>query len=298
MLLACIGCRPSTPAAPPDRTDHYLYEDTRRLVSFVEAAAGLIEQKGRGAFREFDIANSVWRTSPTYLFVYDAGGTCVWHGLNRELIGRNLLSFRDALGKPVIGMITDIARQPERDAHGWVFYLWEERTEFAPNWKGSYIRKAVAPDGTTYLVGTGSSTIKTEKIFLESAVDDAARLLEKEGRAAAFHALRDPSSRFRFMDNYIFVLDARGRSLVDPAYPTLAGRDMSTFRDAVGRSVIQEVLAALVKQDEVWVQFLWPRKGESVLSRKLMYVRKVNAGGETLLVGSDFFISTPIWMRP
>jgi hypothetical protein len=26
-------------------------------------------------------------------------------------------------------------------------------------------------------------------------------------------------------------------------------------------------------------------------------VRRVNAGGEELLVGSDFFVATPIWMR-
>ena len=297
-LVICVSCSPSHPTTRPGRTDAYLYEDTRRLVNFVEAAATLMESRGTAAFAAFDDPASHWRTAPAYLFVYDGGGTCVWHGLNRELVGRNLLSFRDALGKPVIEMITDIGRRPERDASGWVFYLWEERTEFAPNWKSSYVRKVVAPGGQVYLIGAGSSTIKVEKAFLRDAVDDAARLLEKEGRTAAFHELRNPSSRFRFMDNYIFVLDARGRSLVDPAYPTLAGRDMSSFRDAIGRPVVQEVMTALRTSDRTWVQFLWPRKGETALSRKLMYVRKVDAGGETLLVGSDFFIATPIWMRP
>ena len=28
-----------------------------------------------------------------------------------------------------------------------------------------------------------------------------------------------------------------------------------------------------------------------------MYARKVEVGGETLLVGSDFNLATPIWMR-
>jgi hypothetical protein len=31
--------------------------------------------------------------------------------------------------------------------------------------------------------------------------------------------------------------------------------------------------------------------------RKLLYVRKVVTGGETLVVGSDFFMATPIWMK-
>jgi hypothetical protein len=28
-----------------------------------------------------------------------------------------------------------------------------------------------------------------------------------------------------------------------------------------------------------------------------MYARKVRVGDETLLVGSDFYLATPIWMR-
>jgi len=295
--LLIASCNPSQPATA-SRADVYLYEDTRRLVNFVEAAAGLIEQQGPEAFAEFDRPDSRWRTSPTYLFVYDAGGTCVWHGLNRELVGRNLLSLRDPLGKPVVQMVTAIGSRPERDAADWIFYLWEERVEFVPSWKSSYVRKAVAPDGKVYLVGSGSSTIKGEKVFLRDAVDAAAHLLEHRGREAAFHELKDPGSRFQFLGSYIFVLDRRGRFLIDPAYPTLDGRDMSNFRDAIGRPVVRELTEQLKTSDSAWMQFLWPRPGETVLSRKMMYVRKVNAGGETLFVGSDFFVATPIWMRP
>jgi len=295
-ILLVAACTPSHPAAP-SRTDVYLYEDTRRLVNFVEAAAALVEQRGTNAFPEFDRAGSRWRTAPTYLFVYDKGGTCVWHGLNRELIGRNLLSFRDALGKPVVEMVTAIGSRPERDAADWIFYLWEERVEFVPSWKSSYVRKAIAPDGRVYLVGSGSSTIKVEKVFLRDAVDAAAQLLQQRGRVAAFRELKEPGSRFQFLGSYIYVLDNRGRFLIDPAYPTIEGRDMSNFRDAIGRPVVRELLAQLATSDSAWIQFLWPRQGETVLSRKMMYVRKVNAGGEELLVGSDFFVATPIWMR-
>ncbi|HEY3056032.1 MAG TPA: cache domain-containing protein [Thermoanaerobaculia bacterium] len=290
------ACNPSRPTETK-KTDLYLYEDTRRLVNFVEAAATLVEQRGTAAFAEFDQPRSRWRTSPTYLFVYDAEGTCVWHGLNRELVGRNLLSLRDALGKPVVEMVTAIGKRPERDAADWIFYLWEERVEFVPTWKSSYVRKAVAPGGKVFLVGSGSSSLKVEKVFVHDAVDAAARLLEERGRVAAFQELKEPSSRFQFLGSYIFVLDARGRFLIDPAYPTISGRDMSNFRDAIGRPVVRELLAQLRTTDTAWIQFLWPRQGETLLSRKLMYVRKVNAGGETLLVGSDFFVATPVWMR-
>ena len=293
--LACA--RAATQSLPQRRTEVYLYEDTRRLVQFVENAAALVEQRGTAAFQEFDRAGSPWRTSGTYLFIYDLGGTCVWHGMNPELVGRNLLSLRDGLGKPVIQAITDVGRRPERDASDWVFYLWEEQTNLFPAWKASYIRKAVAPDGEVYLVGSGSSRVKVEKVFVRDRVDMAARLLQERGREVAFHNFKEPSSPFYFLGTFVFVLDRQGHSLVDPAYPTLQGRDMSGFRDAIGRPVIQELLQKLEKGDQAWVQFLWPRPGERLPSRKLMYARKVRVGDETLLVGSDFYLATPIWMK-
>ncbi len=294
-VLFAIGC--GRPTLTPNKTDVYMYEDTKQLVEFVEDAANLIEDKGTAAFKEFDRRGSRWRTSRTYLFVYDFSGTCIWHGMNPELVGRNLLSFRDALGKPLVQMITDIARRPERDASGWVFYLWEEQTDCLPEWKSSYVRKAVSPDGKIYFIGSGSSRIKVEKVFVRERVDAAARLLQERGLEATFHELKNTSSPFYFLGTFVFVLDAHGRSLVDPAYPTLEGRDMSGFRDAIGRPVVKELLQKLENADSAWIQFLWPKPGERLPSRKLMYVRKVNINGETLLVGSDFYLASPIWMK-
>ena len=297
VCLAWAGCSKYNPREAA-KTDPYLYEDTRQLVTFVESAASLIEQRGaEAAFREFDRPGSRWRTSPTYLFVYDAEGKNVWHGMNRELVGQNLISLRDPLGKPVVQSIVDVGRRPEANASDWIFYLWEERPDFHPDWKSSYIRKAVAPDGKVYLVGSGSSQIKVEKIFAQRRVDAAATLLQQEGTEAGFRELMDPASQFNYLGTFVFVLDDQGRALVDPSYPTLRGRDMASFRDAVGRPVVQELLQKLNSSDTAWVQFLWPKPGERLPSRKLVYARKVQVGGQTMIVGSDFFLATPIWMK-
>jgi hypothetical protein len=45
------------------------------------------------------------------------------------------------------------------------------------------------------------------------------------------------------------------------------------------------------------VQYLWPKPGSSTPSRRLIYVRKVKVGDEVFIVGSDFFLATPIWLR-
>lgn len=283
--------------ADPRQLSRYLYEDTRRLVSLVEDAADLLEAQGPKAFAELGRPGSRWFDSRHYFFVYDVDGRCLFHAMEPGLVGQGLMGLKDMDGKPVIRMITDIARKPEERASGWVFYLWEERTQVSPLNKSAYVRKAKGPDGRIYAVGCGSYDAKVEKEFVKERVTQAAELLRAQGRERAFTAFRDPGSPFSFLGSYIFVMDKDGRSLVDPAIPAPAGRDLSRFQDAVGRYVVREMLEKLAGSDEAWVQYLWPKPGAYLPSRKAAYVRKVRVGGEELLVGSDFFLATPIWMK-
>jgi signal transduction histidine kinase len=284
-------------AAPSDKLSRYTYEDTKRLVAFVEDAASLIEHEGAAAFPKFAQKGSRWFNEEHYLFIYTADGTNVFHPFQRAFVGKNLIALRDMNGKPMVRLIADIGKRSEPDASGWVFYLWEDGTELAPQWKSSYVRKAIAPNGKTYLVGSGLFNMKTEKAWVQDRVDLAAQVLKAQGPARAFKQFSARSTPFVFLDTYIFVLDMHGTTIVDPAYPTMAGRNLSGFKDATGMYVIQIVLNKLQNADTAWVQYLWPKPGESLPSRKLMYARKVNVHGKTFVVGSDFFLPTPIWMR-
>ena len=281
----------------PRKTDPYVYEDTRRLVTFVESAAALIEQKGTAAFTEFDAPQSKWRTSPTYLFVYDAGGTCVWHGLNRELVGKNLLSLRDALGKPVVEMVTAIATRPARDAADWIFDFWEERVEFSPSWKSSYVRKAIAPDGEVYLIGSGSSTIKCEKVFLQNAVDAGAQLLEERGPRRGIQRAQRTQLPIS-VSRQLHLRARRPRTIPDrpgvsddhrPRHVRLPRRDRPSGRAGAADSTedtrqrVDPVPVAAAGRDGAVAKADVRAEGE--------------VGGETLLIGSDFFVATPVWMR-
>lgn len=51
LLFLCSGCRENV--RNWDKTRPYVYEDTKRLVSLVEDAAGLMETQGFAAFTEF-----------------------------------------------------------------------------------------------------------------------------------------------------------------------------------------------------------------------------------------------------
>jgi cytochrome c len=282
----------------PHQTLPYLYENTRQLVYFVEEAARQVEKHGTQAFQQFSVRGSHWLNDRHYLFIYDINGVCVFHPTVPELVGRKLLDLRDMSGRPIGQWINEIGQRPEPDASGWIFYLWKAPNHLNPTWKISYIRKAVGPHGKVYLVGSGVHHFKIESIFVRQCVDRAVELLKSRGKATAFARFRDPSSRFFFCDTYIYVLNDKGQCLVDPAFPNLEKRDLTCFKDARGHHVIREMLHRLQNHDTGWMQYMVPKPGSTLLSRKLAYFRKVKINGENLIVGADFFLATPIWMKP
>jgi len=296
--LAVVGFALSAnQAACKDRLALYTYKDTQDLVALVEDAAALIEAKGDEAFTEFAQKDSKWHDADHYLFAYTLEGTTVFHPLAPELIGQNVMDLKDMNGKQIIRQITNIGRRSASDASGWVFYLWEHHRQITPSWKAAYIRKAITPDHKIYVVGSGSYSIKLEKAFVEERVKRAARFLQSNGKAEAFKRFHSRASSFFFLDCYVFVLNERGETLVDPAFPNRTGRTVVEFQDAVGFFAFKDALKKLEDADEAWVQYLWPKPGSSSPSRKLIYVRKVRVGEEVFIVGSDFFVATPIWMR-
>ena len=292
--LFVTSARAASPAGPESP---YVYEETRRLVQLVNDAADLIEKDDKGALVQFSKRGSPWFNERNYCFIYDADGVCVFHPISTHLVGQNLGDLKDFYGKPIIRQFTALAKRPERDAAGWFFYLWEEGTQFFPMWKTSYVRKAVTPSGRVLLVGSGVYNLRVEHEFVRLRVDAAAELLAKEGRDEAFRQFNDLASPFVFLNTYIFVLDMKGRALVDPAFPSREGRSLLDFQDAVGHLVVVEMIAKLRDAESAWVQYKWPLPGSRTPSRKVAYIRKVRVGDDTLIVGSDFFMASPVWMK-
>src|SRR5207248_11039607 len=106
----------------PDKLSGYTYQDTRQLVALVEDAAKLMEQRGESAFSEFGRKGSKWFTDPYYLFIYQPDGTCVFHPLQPDWVGKNMSELRDMNGKPMVRLVAQVGNRPAKDASDWVFY--------------------------------------------------------------------------------------------------------------------------------------------------------------------------------
>jgi hypothetical protein len=192
-----------------------------------------------------------------------------------------------------------VGKKPAPEASGWIFYLWEEsRKSRAPEWKTSYVRKAVAPGGAVYLVGSGLSNMKTEKCFLEDRVNMATELIVEKGTEAAFGELRNRACPLHILNCYITVTDGSGDIVVDPSFPTLVKkRNLSNFTDKTGRNIYSEVAEGLKSKDRMWLLYIWPKGDVGRLARHMMYVRRVDADGETFYISVSFVPATPVWMK-
>jgi signal transduction histidine kinase len=200
--------------------------------------------------------------------------------------GKYMLKLKDINGKPIGKWIVSRAVYPP--GHGWLHYQWPRPGEIFPSWKSTYIKRAVAPSGKVYLVGSGRYNMPLGKAFIVDLVHSASRLLANNGKAG-FDRLRDKSDKFAFMDTYVFVLDGSGTELVNPAFPNLEGRNLLNYKDGHGKFLVKEMLDKTKGGQSAWVEYYWARPGTAEQVRKSAYVTRVNVDDEELIIGAGMY---------
>jgi len=277
-------------AAAPPKTDHpYEYEDTRALVVLVNEAADMVATKGEAAFRDFRVDGSRWRYGETYVFVLDPDGTMLLHP-DPALEGKNELELKDVNGKPIIRGLIDAATAAPDKPEGWYHYQWPVPGGLLPRWKSSYVRLVTTPSGKRYIVGSGVYNDRMERSFVVDLVNNAVAELEKDG-AGALGLFHDRTGPFLAKDAYIFVYDRFGTNLALPPFPNLEKRELIDMKDSQGKPITREMLTLVRDKGSGWVDYMWPKPGESVPTRKSAYVRMANFGDQWVMVGCGVYLA-------
>jgi signal transduction histidine kinase len=256
------------------------------LKALVREAAALLEERGEQAYVELRTPDSKWFHDGTYFFVFTPDGIRAFHAAEPEREGRDDRGLKDVLGKPVVEMILQAAGGPSGE--GWAHYMYPEPGSIFPAWKSSFVKRVTFPSGVPHVVGCGAYHLQMDESFVADVVERAAALVTERGREA-FGELRKRSGPFVFMETYVFVQDTDGTELVNPAFPGLEGRNLMELRDATGKAIVREQTPAALRDGSAWLDFHWYRPGENTPARKLTYVRKVQARGETFIVGSGIY---------
>ena len=272
----------------PGETE-YEHVETRQLVALVNDATALVHTRGEAAFRELSEDGSRWRQGESYMFVLDTEGNMLVHP-DPELKGKNVLGLKDINGKPIIRGLIDAATSFVDKPEGWYHYEWPVPGGLLPRWKSSYVRFVSAPSSMRYVIGSGMYNDRMERAFVVHAVTDAIKLIETSWEAA-FPLLRDPTGPFIAKDAYVFVIDMDGIALVHPALPNLEGNDLREMKDTQGKYLIREMLDLVQAGKSGWVDYMWPKPGESVSTQKSTYVSKAQLGDKWVLVGCGVYLA-------
>lgn len=106
------------------------------------------------AFRAITAKTREFHDRDLYPFVYDLKGVNVAHGAKPDLVGKDLIDFKDQNGKFLIREMIDAANGP---GSGWVNYRWTNPTTNEIEDKSAYVEKM-----GQYFVGVG--VYRTEQI--------------------------------------------------------------------------------------------------------------------------------------
>jgi len=257
-----------------------------QLMTLVREAGAVLEERGEKAYAEFRKKGSKWFRDDTYLFVFTMDGTRAFHAAEPETEGQNASKSKDILGRPFGRMIMDAGAGPIGE--GWVHYMYPEPGNIFPAWKSSFVKRVTFPSGKQHIVGCGIYNMKMDQAFIEDVVKRAADLIASRGKEA-FSQLRDKTGPFVFMDTYVFVDSPEGTELVNGAQPSLEGRNLMELKDLQGKPVVRDEIAITMKEGSAWLECYWYRPGDNIPARKLTYLRKVQSGRDTYIVGSGIY---------
>ena len=284
LLIAGIVCHSSGKLFA--QTSRYKFQETINLVNLVNDAASEIGQRGERAFKEFMTNGTRWRNGETYMFVCGLKGEIYVHE-DPALVGKNDYDRKDVKGKPIVQWF--IRKALGVGQCGWTHYQWVKPGKPTPSWKSTYVKLAKAPSGTIYIVGSGLYDMKMEKEFAIDAVNDALSLIRTMGKDA-FPTLRDTASEFVYKDTYVFVLDTLYNTLVNPADPSLEGKNQKDMKDAAGKLFIQDIVKVALDNGQGWVDYLWPKPGTTKAVHKSSFIKKIIVRGEILVVGTGVYL--------
>ena len=123
---------------------------------------------------------------------------------------------------------------------------------------------------------------------IEAMVNKAASLVETKGKAA-FSEFRIHNSEWWFDNTYLFVYDKDFNVSLNPAFPEREGTNVHGQKDANGKLFHDEFMSVVQSKGAGWVDYMFPKPGQTQLTLKWSYVKAVNIDGTPGLIGAGFY---------
>lgn len=147
--------------------------------------------------------------------------------------------------------------------------------------------EALSQKSIAKAAATAKDPITTEIIMAK--IREAAALVEKDG-PDSFSKFRGESN-FIFGGTYIWIHDLEGNMHVHPIKPKMEGHNYFNLKDPKGKLFFSEMNKAVQANSngEAWVDYWWPKPGETAPSQKVSFVKKVIYKGKVYVLGCGVY---------
>ena len=213
-----------------------------------------------------------------YVYVISTKGVMLASGgPSSALIGRDVTDLQDAAGKPFFREMLDKAKA---SGSGAVEYYWLNPIDNKMQRKLAYFQTV-----DDRIIAVGYYIARATPAQAQAMLTRAAQAV-KDDPDKAFHAINQLHGPFSEDDLYVFVVDLKDdRFLAHGIFHDLIGSDALALHDPSGRPIIQDMIAAVAKEDQAEVDYSWPNPVTGSVENKHTYLRKI--GG--LLVGVGYY---------
>ena len=123
---------------------------------------------------------------------------------------------------------------------------------------------------------------------IEVLVNKAAAVIESKGKAA-FPEFRKKDTQWFSGDTYLFVYDLKSNVLLNAAFPAREGTNTTGQKDANGKLFHHDFIQMAESKGSGWVDYMFPKPGQTQASQKWAYVKAVMVDGVPSLVASGFY---------
>ncbi len=137
-VLSLLALGPSVAAAAGKETKSERATADEAVALVKKAKAYVKEQGKEKAFAAFSDPKGAWVDRDLYVTVYDMTGTCLAHGFNAKLIGKNMIEMKDVDGKPFVKERNDRAKTENAF---WLDYKYVNPTTKSIEKKRMYTEK-------------------------------------------------------------------------------------------------------------------------------------------------------------
>ncbi|WP_342304417.1 cache domain-containing protein [Methanolobus sp. ZRKC5] len=128
-----------------------------------------------------------------------------------------------------------------------------------------------------------------------SLVNSAIELIDEKGELA-FDDFREKDSPWYHNDSYITVWNTEGIRIVFPPKVSGEGESVLDLEDYNGEPLGRMFIdTALSEEGEGWVNYYWPRPGETTPSKKSAFVKRTSIGNQTYLVHSGLYVDDYVY---